>query len=173
LRTLWHVASDVHSEKERRHEVPVNPLRDDADWTGIRFESTDVGATDRFVYRGYAYVNRMELNLAKLLWESGIPFTPDVLFVMDMPPGSRRRKRQFVPDFVFDGKAYVWHGGPKPELIHGIECKGAPSKRFSERALENVRLLKEQRGVRIKLMNHKDIMRCVRRGTLPMTPLLP
>lgn len=147
-------------------------LRDTADWTGIDIRTINVGAAkhDKFLFRGIRYVNETELMLAQLLWKMRLPNTPNVRFIMDMPPGSKLPKRVFVPDFIFNGKACVWDDGNGQELIHGIEAKGGG---FPARAVLNVRLLREQRGIHIMLLNRKDISHYTKLGGLPIQPLLP
>ena len=67
-------------------------LRDTADWTGVQLRTVNVGAdarSDKFLFRGCRYVNETELLLAQLLWKMKLPFTPNVRFILDLPPGRR------------------------------------------------------------------------------------
>jgi hypothetical protein len=147
----------------------MSTLRDTADWTGVQIRSIGVGAAknnDKFLCHGCHYVNETEFLLAQLLWKIRLPFTPNVRFILDLPPG----QRQYVPDFIFNGKAYVWDDGGGPQLIHGIEAKGGT---FSRRARQNVKLLLEQRGIHVRLLNRKQIVEHTRQGSLPVRLLLP
>jgi hypothetical protein len=155
----------------------MSHLRDEADWSGITFRSIDVGAQNapaKYQLDGYQYKNRGEWQLAVLLTDMGIPFTPDVPFSLEHPTG---RQRLFVPDFLFNGSAYVWNGGRRPVLIHGIEAKGKKRcvetdgrriARFSERAMENVALMRQQRGVGILLLSNSSIKQYASKGRLPL-----
>jgi hypothetical protein len=131
-----------------------------------------VGAAkhDKFLCHGVRYVNETELMLAQLLWKMKLPFTPNVRFILDLATGGKHPQRVYVPDFIFDGKAYVWDDGDGQELIHGIEAKGGT---FSRRARQNVQLLRDQRRIHVRLFNRKDIIEYTRRGSLPIRPLLP
>lgn len=147
-------------------------FRDGARWEGVDFVSVDVGArnkSEKLVYDGYQYATKGERQLAELLTELGIAFTPDVPFWLPKDDG---RSRLFVPDFVFNRQAYLWYGRRRPTLIHGIEAKGKTKDgTFSERALENVRLLKEHRDVTILLLSNSQIKQYFNKGRLPLKPL--
>lgn len=149
-------------------------FRDEARWDGVDFVSVDVGARNKsasLVFDGYQYATKGERQLAELLTDLGIPFTPDVPFWLPKPDG---KSRLFVPDFVFDRRAYLWYGRRRPVLIHGIEAKGKTRDgTFSERALENVRLLKEHRNVTILLLSNSQIKLYFNKGKLPLKPLDP
>ncbi len=151
--------------------------RDRADWSGIVLESVNVGAhpCDRLKLDGYQYVNEQELALAKLLKRMGIPFTPDVRIVLDVPPDARGERgsaqRIYVPDFIFDKTAYLWWGIGGRQVIHGLEAKRAVSGHFPARAIQNIDLLAAQRNVRVKLLSGAQIMRFAAKGALPMEPL--
>jgi hypothetical protein len=149
-------------------------MRDAADWTGVTFRSIDVGAGNkplRYQHEGYQYATQGEWHLAVLLSQMEIPFTPDVPFGLILPDG---RPRRFVPDFLFNGVPYVWYGGRRPVLIHGIEAKGKTRQRmFSEKALQNVALLEAQRGVVVKLLSNSTIKQYYNKGRLPLKPFEP
>lgn len=145
--------------------------RDDARWDGVDFVSVDVGArnkSEKLIYNGYQYATKGERQLAELLANMGIAFTPDVPFWLPKPDG---RARLFVPDFVFDKKAYLWHARRRPMLIHGIEAKGKTRNgTFSDRALENVALLRQHRGVVVLLLSNSQIKQYFNKGRLPLAP---
>lgn len=146
--------------------------RDHADWQGIVLHSIDVGAHNKpssLEYGGYQYATKGERQLAELLTAMSVDFTPDVPFQLRLDNG---KWRQFVPDFVFNRQAYVWHGRRRPMLIHGIEAKGKTRMgTFSEKALENVRLLREQRGIVILLLSNAQIKQYFHKGRLPLKRL--
>jgi hypothetical protein len=149
-------------------------FRDTARWDGVDYVSVDVGAQNKakkYVFQGYHYATRGEMQLAELLTTLGIPFTPDIPFWLKKPDGLARL---FVPDFVFDKRPFIWFGRRKPTLIHGIEAKGKTRLgTFSERALENVRMLHEQRGIRILLLSNGQIKQYFNKGRLPLKPFDP
>ncbi len=157
-------------------------FRDDARWDDVDFVSVDVGSRNKskkLIFDGYQYATKGERQLAELLSLLGIAFTPDVPFWLLKPDG---RSRLFVPDFVFNRRGYVWNGGRRPVLIHGIEAKGKKKfdgpdgkrvSRFSERAQENVAMLKEQRGVVILLLSNSSIKQYAAKRHLPLHPLTP
>ncbi len=155
-------------------EVVMRQFTDPANWEGVHFESVDVGAqckAKQYVFAGYHYCTKGEAQLAQLLSEFSVPFTQNVPFGLFTPESESRR---FVPDFVFDRKAYIWHGRNRPVLIHGIEAKGKTRNGdFSPRALENVRLLQEQRGIRILLLSNSQIKQYFHNHRLPLKPLEP
>jgi len=132
--------------------------RDEADWTGVSFTSIDVGAgckRKKYMFGDYHYSTRGELQLAMLLHEMGIAFTPDVLIPLELPNG---KPRNFVPDFIFGGHVYLWRGRNHPTPIHGIEVKGKGGRRdFSPRALETIALLRSQRNINILLLSDAQI----------------
>lgn len=155
--------------------------RDDARWDGVDFVSVDVGArnkSEKLIFNGYQYATKGERQLAELLANMGVSYTPDVPFWLPKPDG---RSRLFVPDFVFDRRPFLWHGPNPgtthrrrrhPMLIHGIEAKGKTrGGTFSERALENVRLLAEHRGIVILLLSNSQIKQYFHKGRLPLAPL--
>jgi hypothetical protein len=152
------------------------PLTDKARWTGIRMRSHDVGARkmkggkprDRYTHNGVHYRTASECMLAKLLARQKVDFTPNVRFVFKTQDGQRR---EFVPDFIFNRQAYVWTGSKKhkPLLIHGIEAKGRTRNgKFSERAWENIRLLRHHHGIVVLLLSNEAIQRFWRQGWLPL-----
>ena len=145
---------------------------DAADWDGVDLVSVNVGAIKnaRNRYQGFQYATEAEAMLAELLTRMRIPFTPNVFFSLARNSAGGN-SRCFVPDFVFDKRAFLWHGGTgQRELIHGIEAKGAAPGRFPPRALEKVRLLCEQRRIVIKLLTNVEIRAFYRAGALPMYP---
>lgn len=149
-------------------------FRDQADWTGVRFQSVDVGAGNkpkRLNLDGYQYATEGELRLAVLLTDMGIPFTPDIPLTLTLPNG---KTRLFVPDFVFNREPFIWCARGKQVLIHGIEAKGKTRLgTFSERALENVRLLRAQRGIAILLLSNAQIKQYFFKGRLPLKQFEP
>lgn len=144
-------------------------FRDEARWDGVDFVSVDVGArnkSDQLIYDGYQYATKGERQLAELLSTLDIPFTPDVPFWLPKPDG---KSRLFIPDFVFNRRSYLWYGRRRPLLIHGIEAKGKTRQgTFSERALENVRLLKEHRTITILLLSNSQIKHYFNKRRLPL-----
>jgi hypothetical protein len=147
-------------------------FHDLADWDGIAFESVDVGAGNKpksMIFEGYQYATQGEVRLARVLKHMGIAFTPDVRIRLETPDG---RDRFFVPDFIFDRKPFIWTARGKRKMIHGIEAKGKTrSGAFSEKALENVRLLHEQRGIVILLLSNSQIKSFWNKMKLPLHPL--
>lgn len=150
-------------------------MEDSASWDGISVRSISVGARKvgrvNF-YKGYYYANEYEVLLARLLVRMRIPFTPDVKMCVRYDDG---RTGYFVPDFIFDKHAYIWTTPQgKTRLIHGIEAKGLTSAGdFPEKAKRRIRLLEEQRGIRIWLMCNKMIKRWYGRGYLPIIEFRP
>jgi hypothetical protein len=146
--------------------------RDTADWGGVDFKSVDVGADSKpggLIFDDYHYATKGEWRLAKLLTSHGIPFTPDVGFALTMLDG---RLGRFVPDFVFNAQSFIWTAEGKQRLIHGIEVKGhTRAGTFSERALEKVRLLREQRGIIILLLSDAQVKHYFCKNRLPLRPL--
>jgi hypothetical protein len=149
-------------------------LRDEADWDRVVLHSVEVGSrnkTAKLVFEGYHYATKGELQLAQLLTGMGIPFVPDVPFTLERDDG---RTRLFVPDFIFERTAYVWYGRRRPTLIHGIEAKGKTRNGdFSDRAKENVRLLREQFGLNVLLLSNSQIKHYFTKGRLPLKPNPP
>lgn len=149
-------------------------LRDTARWDGIEVASIDVGARNKprsLFFNGIHYATKGEWQLAQLLTSMEVPFTPDVPFTLELPTG---RGRRFVPDFIFDRAAYVWCARRKPLLIHGIEAKGKTRNgNFSDRALENVALLKKQYGIVVLLLSNSQIKHYFTKGRLPLRPFEP
>ncbi len=147
-------------------------FHDRADWDGIALESFDVGAGNKpksLSFEGYQYATQGEVRVARILKQMGIAFTPDVRIRLETPDG---RDRFFVPDFVFDRKPYIWTARGKQRLIHGIEAKGKTrGGSFSEKALENVRLLEQQRGIVILLLSNSQIKGYWKKMALPLHPI--
>ncbi len=147
-------------------------LVDDANWDGIILKRTNVGGTsncDRaLLVNGVQYVTEGEALMARLLADLRIPFTPNVKFVVR----SATRDVVYVPDFIFDRRAYRWRNDDgTEEIIHGIECKGLHRRRGETKRTEKVRLLKEQRGINVKVLSTDEIRLFVRYGRLPMVPV--
>jgi len=153
-------------------------LVDQANWDGVILRSTNVGGTAKnngsMLVNGVQYVTEGEAVLARLLLRLGIPFTPNVKFVLKAGPGTKdRRDVIYVPDFIFNRVAYVWRNEDgTEEVIHGIECKGLHPRRCRTKGSEKVRLLGERYGIRIKMLSTDEIKAFARRkGGLPMRPL--
>ena len=148
-------------------------FHDSADWNGIALESVDVGAGNKpksLTVDGYQYATQGEMRLATILAHMGIAFTPDVRIQLSAADG---RERFFVPDFVFDRQPFIWTARGKRKLIHGIEAKGKTRAGvFSEKALENVRLLQEQRGIAILLLSNSQIKHFWKKMKLPLHPAI-
>ena len=87
-----------------------------------------------------------------------------------MPPSNWKPDGRciFVPDFIFNRRAYVWSDESGEQLLHGLEAKRAKSGCFSSRAKKKVKLLKEQRGINVKLLSEADIRHYCQLGALPM-----
>jgi len=153
-----------------------NPV-DPADWTGVSVKSTDVGGHSKkglsLVVDGVQYATKGEAIMARLLLDLGIAFTPNVKFVLKAAPGSKTpRSVVYVPDFIFDKKAFIWRNEDgSEEIVHGIEAKGAHAGHFTPKGREKVRLLRSQRGINVKLMSEDEIREFARQGALPMRPL--
>ena len=150
--------------------------KDEADWTDVAFESVDVGVRSEFgfEYIGYLYATEGELILAQLLDKQGISYTPDVRVEFEQLPKGRKKnkakrkpkKAAYVPDFVFNGQAFIWTD-PKTgeeELIHGLEAK---AKKLKTRKTERLR---SSRAIKIKTLNMKDIRFFLSLGSLPLRP---
>ncbi len=152
-------------------------LVDDANWDGIILKRTNVGGTSKgdraLLVNGVQYVTEGEAILARLLADLGIPFTPNVKFVLKASPGSKGGQDViYVPDFIFDRRAYLWRNEDgSVEMIHGIECKGLHPRRCRTKGAEKVRLLKTQRGINVKMLSTDEIRSFARSGRLPMTPI--
>ncbi|OGL74553.1 hypothetical protein A3C96_04045 [Candidatus Uhrbacteria bacterium RIFCSPHIGHO2_02_FULL_60_10] len=144
--------------------------RDHACWDGIQLVSTDVTGgkrDDSMIVDGYQYVTACEAMLAQMLIGMKIPFTPNVSFDVVMRGGAITRA--FVPDIVFNCRAFLWRDSRTETLIHGLEAKG----RNHSRTNRKIRLLAEQRGIVIKLLNNGQIRRLFRTGILPLRPFYP
>ena len=148
---------------------------DRADWRGIVMRSVNVGGRNpkskRLRFDGYNYVTEGEVILARLLTDMGVPFTPDVQTVTE-DPDHGNREVIFVPDFILNQRAYLWtNEDGTTEIVHGLEAKAARSGRFTRKDLNKVELLRQQRGIHVKLLSIADIKRYERRGSLPLSPL--
>lgn len=132
--------------------------KDDADWSGTSFTSTDVGASGLKVRRelnGYLYCTKAEYQLACILTAKKVPFTPDISFPLSLPQG---QPRIFVPDFIFNGHMFIWRGQGKRVACHGFEAKGrGPDGKFSQRAQENVELLYSLKKINVFLFSNELI----------------
>lgn len=143
-------------------------LKDSADWTGINLAPYDAasnrGRPTALEYGGYRYATLGEWMLAQILIGQKVPFTPEVGIEIAIPAaervGKEKERKTYVPDFVLDRRAYLWfENGHGIELIHGFEAKGAQEGYFPRRAIKYVRLLREQRGINIKLLSEPQIKR--------------
>ncbi len=145
-------------------------LRDEADWQGISFVSTNVVGSLRkksLVVDGYQYATEEEAMLAEMLLQQGIQFTPNVSFGIVMPTRGGATV-PFVPDFIFNGRAYVWSDNDGEILVHGLEAKGKKGK------TQKVSLLFAQRRVRVLLLRNPVIRRFHDSGNpLPLRPFVP
>ncbi len=113
-------------------------------------------------FNGYCYQTYGEAEVARLLTEMGIDFTPDVTIPIP-PKGGAKKPRSYVPDFVFNGSEYVWTEEDGTEqIIHGIECKGANVKSEKARALYG------KRGINVIVVFEAEIDFYSRRGRLPL-----
>jgi len=153
-------------------------LADNANWNGVSFKSTDVGAgtgsKTHLIYKGIQYATEGEFLLAKLLTKMKVPFTPNVQFVLKrQSPRKGQRDVIYVPDFLFNKLAFVWRDEEtgQEEVIHGLEAKGLNPDHFSSKAKEKVALLKANFGINVKLVSTKQIRAWLAAGTLPMRPL--
>ena len=129
--------------------------KDEADWTDVAFESVDVGVRPEFGFEhnGYLYATEGELILAQLLDKQDISYTPDVRVEFEQSCNGKKKKRAkkaaYVPDFVFNGQAFIWTD-PKTgaeELIHGLEAK-ARKLQYGK-----AQRLKVSRFINIKILN--------------------
>ena len=146
-------------------------MQDTAKWDDIVMRSIDVGSRhidQKFFWRRYYYANASEHRLAQLLTKMRVPFTPNVKFTLRTDDG---RTRIYVADFVFNAVPYIWRGNGTPELVHGLEAKAMRDGGFPKRAIENQRILCEQFGIRIPLLDDEEILRWFRQRYLPLTSL--
>ena len=155
-------------------------LEDHADWTGINIKRSVVcGKPNRkkgpsmleLTVDGVVYATEGEAILARLLAKLGIAFTPNVRICLKTPDDAKRPEVLYVPDFIFDRQAYVWRNddGTK-EVIHGIECKGEHRREATAkgRGRDKVRLLRQQRGINVKILSTDEIRVFAQAGALPM-----
>jgi len=136
------------------------------DWSEVRFETVDLGVprhNRRLRVKGVWYATQEESAIAKILTLMRIPFTPNV--AIHIPGEEGTRGQTFVPDFIFDGAAYLWQGR---EVIHGIEAK---NDHVPPETAQKVALLAKQLGIRVKILRHRDIAHYARRGRFPLRPL--
>jgi len=150
---------------------------DPAVWDGIDIKSTNVGGRKKdnssLSFNGVQYVTEGEVLLARLLTAMRVPFTPNVKIVLK-PSKSAKTKQAviYVPDFIFNKKAFVWRNeNGTEEMVHGIEAKGLHPRQKTAKGREKVRLLREQRGINVKMLSTDEIRAFSRAGGLPMTPL--
>ena len=149
-------------------------LADKANWNGVIFKSTDVGAgtnsKTHLIYKGIQYATEGEFLLARLLIKMKVPFTPNVKLLLKRPG---ERDVIYVPDFLFNKLAFVWRDEAtgQEEVVHGLEAKGLNPNHFSSKAKEKVALLKASRGINVRLVCTKQIRAWLAAGTLPMRPL--
>lgn len=136
------------------------------DWSEVRFESVELGVRHhnrRLRFKGVWYATQEESTVAKILTLMRIPFTPNV--EVRIPGDAGSRGQTFIPDFIFDGAAYLWNGR---EVIHGIEAKNG---KVPPQTAQKVALLAKRLGIRVKVLCHRDIARFARRGHFPFRPL--
>lgn len=137
-------------------EVTLDDLTDNADWTGIDMNSVGVvGQTHGYEYHGYRYVTPGEVAVARLLDLMGVPFTPDVFIKVKTPLWPGRLPLVYVPDFVLNGRAYVWtEADGSRELIHGFEVKQrSRDGDYPARGMRKIAALREAKGIRIKILD--------------------
>lgn len=143
---------------------------DHADWDGVDIRSVDVGGgkkkSPKFTHAGNRYVTRGEHLIAIMLHRMGIAFTPNVRFDLTV----HGEDRNFVPDFIFDRAAWLWHGSDGPLLIHGLEAKGRTA---NSRTRQNYAALYRQRGIRVHIIFEKEILESHRRARLLPLSRLP
>jgi hypothetical protein len=150
---------------------------DPAIWDGIDIKSTNVGGRKKdnssLYFNGVQYVTEGEVLLARLLTAMRVPFTPNVKIILK-PPRSAKTNQDviYVPDFIFNKKAFVWRNEDgSEEIVHGIEAKGLHARQKTAKGKEKVRLLREQRGINVKMLSTDEIRCFSRDGGLPMAPL--
>lgn len=155
------------------------PLTDRADWSGIEIKVHPVGTDGNqryahLIYDGRQYATEQEVMVAELLTRMGVPFTPNVRFEFPAPPRfAKRQVSHFVPDFVFDRKAFIWTDPDgSEELIHGLEVKGTSKgkKRFAKWAREKADGLKKHRSIVIKLISNDEARQYFEQKRLPIRP---
>lgn len=153
-------------------------LVDEANWDDVVIRSTNVGGNSKknnggLRVNGVQYVTEGEAVLAKLLLALKVAFTPNVKFVLRAPSGAKNRRDViYVPDFIFNKRAYVWRNADgSEEIVHGIECKGLHPRQCKTKGGEKVRLLRQQRGINVKMLSTDEIKDFARAGRLPMRPL--
>ena len=154
--------------------------KDEADWSGVKLESVNVAGgkpNPQFIHNGNCYVTEGEWLLAQALDAQGVPFTPNVRFVLK-PSKTARGERTprdsiYVPDFIFNKQAYIWTDPDtgEEELIHGLEAKG--SRRRQGHGYRKINLLWQSRRIRVKLLSAPDIKRLIAAGGLPLRPYRP
>jgi len=150
--------------------------RDRANWDGIQFVSTVVGPPreDPSLWvAGYCYQTEGEALLAQLLISMGIDFTPNVKFVLKR--SERKSGPQIVvPDFIFNGRAYLWCSPSGETLIHGLEAKGKTPPNQPEGLPGKYKLLMTERHIILRILGIKDIQKYFsEKGKLPIRPLDP
>lgn len=170
-------------KRKRRREPKTTTRRDEPDWSGITFESSDdIKGNGRFMHDGYRYCNRAEMLTAAMLDRMGIRFTPDVDIVW---PRSEPKKDNYVykyrPDILFDGDELLWassDGTLTP--IHGLENKrqlpnhlpGTYGLPLDHRMERKQGLLYESRGILIVVVSDAEVAEWAARfGRLPLWPM--
>ena len=153
----------------------MTELVDQANWSKVSLKSTNVQgkSRNRFVYDGYSYATEGEMLLAELLDRQGIPFTANVKFVLDFTPKGEKTPRGtiFVPDFIFNKKAYVWTDPVtgEEEVIHGLEAKNRRPHQHAHNP--KTRLLWTRRRIRVRIISTQEIRDFIASGGLPLRPL--
>lgn len=131
------------------------------DWSTVQFQPVDLGVARhnrRLRFKGIWYATQEEATVARVLARMRIPFTPNV--ELRLPAG-----RVFIPDFLFDGRSYLWQGR---EIIHGIEAKNGHVPAITTL---KVALAAKELGIRVKILRHREIAHFARRGCFPLRPL--
>ena len=136
----------------------MTEFRDEADWSGIKFESVSVGAKGIYRFRGYSYVTPGELAIARRLHTRGIAFTPDVFIRLSNPNPRSSLPFVYVPDFIFNGQAVIWTDAEgHEELIHGLEIKfRKKGGAFPPKGIRKTGKLFEQREIRVLLLGELE-----------------
>ncbi len=149
--------------------------RDRANWEGIQFVSTVVGPPrqDASLWvAGYCYQTEGEALIARLLVAMGVSFTPNVKFVLH-PHGHRGGSHIVVPDFIFNGRAYLWCSPTGETLIHGLEAKGRTPPNQPDGLPGKYKQLMTERRVIVRIVGLKDIRKYFyEKGKLPIRPLV-
>lgn len=153
----------------------MSELVDQADWSKVSLESTNVQGRSkrRHVHNGISYATEGERLLAELLDQQGVPFTPNVKFVLGFTQKGEKtpRGKIFVPDFIFNKQAYVWTDPDtgEEEVIHGLEAKNRRPHQHAHNP--KTRLLWARRRIRVRIISTQEIRDYIASGGLPLRPL--